>query len=680
MGRKLWNVIPYDKSKAVKLAAECEADEFAVLLLTSRGFDTVEKIEEFIYSAENEISSPFLLKDMQKAVDRIFKALGNEEKILVYGDYDADGVTATALLYSYLSFLGADVDYYIPSRLYEGYGLSIEAAERIKSDGINLVITVDNGIAAFEEARFFKKNGIDLIVTDHHQVGEALPEAVAVIDPHRKDDTSPFKELAGVGVAMKLVAALEDGDYSLVLEQFSDLVTLGTIADIVPLTGENRTIVLRGLACLNNCDRLGLSKLMNSVFAEKKEITSTSVAFGLAPRINAAGRMDSAQAAIKLLLSEDEEAVRQLVEEINSANSKRQAVEADILKDAEALFDAQPERRLDSVLVAYGENWHPGVIGIVASRLVEKYGKPAVVISADKSGLSKGSARSIEGFSLYEALSSCSDILEQFGGHTQAAGFSVKSENIELFRQKINAFAESRDAVFPSLNIDCRLNPAAISTEIFSSLDLLEPLGAFNPVPVFGLFDVTITSIKSIGSNKHIRITFSKGNHNISAVWFSQSADTFPYKTGESVDIAARLEKNEYMGQTRVSIQIKDMRPAGENDKELFASLGEWETFLRNPEKADRESLNPSRELLAKVYKHIREEGSVFDNAEVLCMRLKEPFSKAGAVKVCLAALNELGVLRNENGRYYDTKPDFKADLTKSTVLQKLTLNAQSYQ
>ncbi len=671
MGRKIWNVTPYDKQKAARLAHECDTDDFAVLLLTARGFDTVEKITDFLCAAEKELSSPFLLKDMDKAAERIFDALEKGEKILIYGDYDADGVTATALLYSYLLFVGADVHYHIPSRLNEGYGLSLDAAEMIKNKNIQLVITVDNGIAAFKEAEFFKANGIDLIVTDHHQVGDTLPDAVAVIDPHRKDDMSPCKDLAGVGVAMKLAAALEGGDYSFINESFADLVCLGTIADIVPLTGENRTIVCRGLENMKNCDRIGLKALMESAFSGKRELSSTSVAFGIAPRINAAGRMDSANAAIRLLLCEDENEARALVEEINSANSMRQSVETDILAEAQAIFEREPERTLDKVLIAAGKNWHPGVIGIVASRLVEKYGKPALVISIDENGKAKGSGRSIEGFSLYEALSFCADILEQFGGHTQAAGFSVLSDNIEALRERINLFANKNEDVFPSLTIDCRLNPAAISSDIFSSLDLLEPFGAFNPVPVFGLFGMTVTGIKSIGSNKHIRITLSKANQNISTVWFGQTADSFPYKEGDTVDAAVRLEKNEYMGQTKVSVQIKDMRPADENDRELFKSLRSYENFTRSDTYESSSPLNPARELLAKVYKHIRENGFVSDDAEILCMRLQESYSKAGAVKVSLEALKDVGVLTNKDGVYYDAKPSFKADLTRSKTLRK---------
>ena len=381
--------------------------------------------------------------------------------------------------------------------------------------------------------------------------------------------------------------------------------------------------------------------------------------------------MDSAKAAIELLLCEDEDEAIRLVEEINSANSVRQSVETDILSEAHSLFENEPERLLDKVLIAAGKGWHPGVIGIVASRLVEKYGKPALVISIDENGTAKGSGRSIEGFSLFEALSYCTDTLEQFGGHTQAAGFSVKSENIEALREKMNEYAEKQEDVFPSLTIDCRLNPAAISSDIFSSLDLLEPFGAFNPVPLFGLFGMTVTGIKSIGSNKHTRISLSKANQNITAVWFGQTADTFPYKEGDVVDAAVRLERNEYMGQTKVSIQIKDMRPADEDDKALFMSLRAYEDFVKSVTHPVAHPLNPSRELLARVYKYIREAGHISDDAEVLCMRLGEEYSKAGAVKVALDALSDVGVLEIKDGVYYDARLSTKADLTQSPTLKK---------
>ncbi len=672
LSRKLWNVIPYDKKRALELARQTGADEFAVLLLTSRGIDTPEKIVEFFNASQAELSDPYLLKDMDKAVERIRAGIDAGEKMLVYGDYDCDGVTATALLYSYLQATGADVDYYIPSRIDEGYGLSPATAEKILEGGFRLVITVDNGIAAIEEAEFFASNGIDLIVTDHHKTGDTLPKAVAVIDPHRPDDESPCKDLAGVGVAMKLAAALEDGDHSAVFDDFGDLVTLGTVADIVPLIGENRTIVAKGLPVIENTERPGLAALMDALSLSDKEMNAGTVAFMLAPKINAAGRMDSAYKALELLITEDYERAQEIVTQINEANTARQAAENEITTEAQKILGDGDG--LGRVIVVAGKNWHPGVIGIAASRLVEKYGRPAAVISIADNGVCRGSARSIEGFSLYDALSYASSELIQFGGHTLAAGFSVAEDKIDDLRKKLNEYADRSGDVFPTLNIDCRLNPANIGIEIYDSLSLLEPFGASNPAPVFGLFGMRITEIKPMKSNKHIRLMLRKQDASLTAVYFGMSTDDFPFAEGDTVDVAVKIEKNEYMGSVRLSIQVKDVRPAGSDDISLFASLSCCDALMRDevlpPDIASL--LSPSRELLGKVFKFVREKSPCALPPEVIAFRLGEPSGKAGAVNIALKALTEVGVLVKTDEGYADAKLSGKADLSASRILAKL--------
>lgn len=674
MSRKVWNLIPYDKERAANLARKCGVDDFAVLLLQSRGIDTAEKIEEFLFSSTEELPSPFLLKDMDKAVERIRQAIENEERILVYGDYDADGVTATALLYSYLEAVGADVSYYIPSRLKEGYGLSLKAAETIAEKGYDLVITVDNGIAAAQEAQLFRDRGVDLIITDHHKVGSVIPEAAAVVDPHREDDTSPEKELAGVGVAMKLAAALEDGDYTAVLEDYADIVAIGTIADIVPLTGENRIIVKTGLQCLENCCRPGLCALLEATGYADKQISSTSVAFGIAPRINAAGRMDSAYTALELLLTDDEERAAELVSAMNEANTARQSAEAAMSDDVEAFFDSEPSRRLDNVIIAAGRGWHPGIIGIVASRLVDRYGRPAIVISVGEDGICKGSGRSIEGFSLYEALNAVSDEIIQFGGHTLAAGFSIEESKLESFRKKINEYAGRFPDVYPSLNIDCRLNPANISADILDSLNLLEPFGAKNPAPVFGLFGMTVGEIRSIGNHKHTRLKLTRGNAAVTAVYFGMNANDCPFVVGDQVDAAVRIEKNEYMGEIRLSIQIRDMRPSGTNELGFFRSCADYRNFTGGAPATEelRKSLCPDRDLISRIYRFIRERGAWKFSAEMLCSRIGADTGKAGAVLVTLDALTEAGILLANEGEYTLSGFSGKIDLTDCPLLAKL--------
>ena len=673
MGRKVWNISTYDKNAASALALKTGVDDFAVLLLQSRGIKTAQAVLDFVSAAEAELSSPFLIKDMEKAAERISRAVENGEKILVFGDYDADGVTATALLSSYLEAIGADVSHRIPSRLKEGYGLSPVTAEEICRSDINLVITVDNGIASIKEAEIFKAHGIDFIVTDHHKVGEVLPDAYAVVDPHREDDTSPEENLAGVGVALKLISALEGGDSEAVFEEFGDLAAIGTIADIVPLTGENRIIVARGLGLIKNSCRPGIIKLLESA-GIKGDVSGSSVAFGIAPRINAAGRMGSAETALELLLTDDEEEAARLAEHLVSENGKRQTTESIIAGEIEEYLERNPSIRSDRVIVVAGREWHPGVIGIAASRLVEKYGRPAVVISVGEDGISRGSCRSIDGFSLYEALSFCEDTLIQFGGHTLAAGFSVQEDKIDAFRKKINSYAVTQPPFYPSLDIDIRLNPAAIGMDILESLSYLEPFGAENPTPYFGIFGATVQTVKSIGSDKHTMLTLTKDNVSFRTVYFGQTADTFPYRTGDAVDIAVRIEKNEFRGEVKPGIQIKDIRPAGENDRDMFFSLYVYNKFLRDEELTTEEKalICPDRAMLGNVYRFLREQKKWSFSPEILCMRTGIPYGKAGAVAVCLDALTDVGILTCDGSGYSLSDFSGKADLAGCHLLKRL--------
>ena len=673
MGRKKWNVAQYDKVSAARVAAECGVNEFAALVLNARGIRTAEEVAAFL-DVRPQLSDPWLLKDMDKAVARIRRAVECGEKITVFGDYDADGVTATALLYSYLEMIGADVYAYIPSRMNEGYGLSEAVCRKIAEDGTHLVVTVDNGIGAIEEARLFREFGVDLVVTDHHRAGDVIPDCCAVVDPWRADDESPFKELAGVGVALKLAAALEDGDYDALLDDYADLVAIGTVADIVPLLRENRLIVLAGLSNMNAYPRCGVEALRRVAGNEDKQLNSLGIAFTLAPRINAAGRMGSAQQALQLLLTEDPDEAQRLAKEIDKANVERQETESAIFEQVEEYLDLHPEQRNDRVLVVDGAQWHAGVIGIVASRLVERYGRPAIVITREADGTAKGSGRSIDGFSLYEALTFAGDTLLQYGGHTLAAGFSVLPENIDAFRRKINAFAATVGDVFPSVNIDCRLNPAHISVAILDALQDLEPFGAGNPAPLFGLFGMEIDSIKGMGNNRHLRLVLSRNGAHITAVRFGIGPEEFPYKKGDRVDLAVRIDKNIYMGETRISIQIRDIRPADIDDDALFSSLALYRNVCRQESltQPQREQACPDRALITKVYKFLRLTGEWKFDAEVLSMRLQEAPESACAISVALEALVQAGILLHEDGVYTCAQSTAKADLTQTEILSRL--------
>ena len=675
MNRKKWIVNKCDKDLAANIAENCGVDPFVAYLLVARGFTDEFLVESFLY--DTDICDPFTLPDMEKACERIKSAIDACEKITIFGDYDADGVTSTALLYSYLSKVGANVDYYIPDRAGEGYGMNVSAIEMLKERGTKLVITVDNGISAIEEIEKAKELEIDVVVTDHHQAGEVLPDAVAVVDPHRKDCELDFREWAGVGVAFKLVSALASCDVYDLLEDYGDILAIGTIADIVSLKGENRILVRAGLAVLNETLingtlRKGLKALIDESGATKN-MTSMNAAFRIAPRINAAGRMGSAERAIKLLLTDDNDEATLLAAEISSANAERQSTESGITEFAENYIEKHPEIKFSKVIVVDGENWHQGVIGIVASRLCEKYGKPCIVIS--KNGeTAKGSGRSIDGFSLYEALSFCKDILVQYGGHKLAAGLTVETEKIDEFRKMINEYAESVDDILPVLKLDCKLNPASINLDMLSVINILEPFGAENPQPLFGLFNMKITGIQPVGSNKHIRLTVNKNGVSLPVMLFSVTPEDFPFAVSDTVDLAVRLTSNEYMGEVKVSIQVKDIKLSDVDDDEVLKSLVLYESFRRGDElsKEQKQKLLPDREFCGNVYKYLRANNGFSSTEEILCYRLGFKEEKISALKIALDMFIELGVINYENGKYLLPTESKKVELTESNIYKSL--------
>ncbi len=675
MNRKKWIVSESNRDIAAEIAENCGVDPFAAYLLVARGLTDEFLVESFLY--DTDIIDPFLLPDMEKACERIKSAIHNGEKITVFGDYDADGVTSTALLYSYLSKNGANVDYYIPDRAGEGYGMNIDAIESLKERGTSLIITVDNGISAIEEILKAKELSIDVVVTDHHQCGEVLPEAVAVVDPHRKDSDIEFREWAGVGVAFKLVSALAECDAYDLLDEYGDILAIGTIADIVSLKGENRILVRSGLSVLNDSYqnstlRKGLKALIDES-GTNKNMTSMSAAFRIAPRINAAGRMGSANRAIKLLLTDDTEEATLLASEIGSANSERQSTESGITESAEKYIEEHPEIKFARVIVVDGEDWHQGVIGIVASRLCEKYGKPCIVIS--KSGdIAKGSGRSVEGFSLYDALFYCKDILVQYGGHKLAAGLTVETKNIDEFRALVNEYAEKNASALPVLKLDCKLNPASVSLDLLSSISILEPFGAENPQPLFGLFGMKITGIQPVGSNKHIRLTVNKNGVNLPVMLFSVAPEDFPYCVSDVVDLAIRLSQNEYMGETKVSIQVKDIKLSTMDDDKVQESLLLYESFRRGDVLTEEQKkiLLPDRDFCGNIYRFLRANNGFSANEEILCYRLGLKEEKIATLKIALDMFIELQVINFQNGKYFLPAEQKKVVLENSVLYQSL--------
>ena len=674
MSRKYWRISSFDKERVAELAYEYGYDELAVFLLAARGITEPEDIDEFL-NYETDFSDPYLVKDMDKAVDRIVIAIENGEKIAVYGDYDADGVTATALLYLYLESQGADVTYYIPSRMEEGYGLHNDAIDTLAKQGVNLIITVDNGINSCSEAAYIKSKGIDLVITDHHQPGATLPEAVAVVNPHRADDRSPFKELAGVGVAFKLVAAIEDGDYDSVLADFADIVAIGTIADIVPLKGENRLLAVRGIEEINNSSRPGIVAIKNNAGANIRDFNAMNVAFTIAPRINAAGRIEEATTALKLLLTEDEEEAAALADKLDSFNAKRQETEAAIVEEAINRIENDDSLKYSKVLVVDGENWHSGVIGIVASKLVDKYGKPVMVIAREGNGEAKGSCRSIEGFSLFDALTDAKDLLVRFGGHTLAAGFTVREDMIESFRQHINEYADKLDKFYPVLNLDCRINPAKIDLNFVESLCTLEPFGAENPQPMFGIYNVVLKSVKAIGAKlNHTRITFEKKGQQYNGVYFGMIADDFPFDAGDVIDLAVTIDKNEYKGEVKPSIYVKAVRNSGVSDEDYFASEMLYNKIKsgKTLNETERRKACPDRNFSAQVFRFVKNMKKCNRTPEQIAIKIGCGSEMTCKVKVVLDAFCELGLLDYKNGCYIPAENAAKVSLGEAAILKKL--------
>lgn len=673
MPQKLWKISEYDRDTAADLAECCEIDPFLALLLTARGITDEVQAQEYLANTF-DFTDPFELADMEKAVERIADALENFEKIAVFGDYDADGVTATALLYSYLESQGGNVVCRIPDRQSEGYGMSADAIRALHADGVKLIVTVDNGIAAAKETELAKELGIDMIITDHHTPGAVLPDAIAVINPHRADCPSEYKESAGVGVAFKLICALE-GDCESVFEQYSDLVAVGTLADIVPLTGENRALVKKGIRKISADTRAGLAALKTVSGLGDRPLTASNVAFTIAPRINAAGRIGSAMTALRLLLCDDADTALQIAGETDALNKQRQAIESKITAEAIAQIEENPEIKFAQILVVAGENWHPGVNGIVAARLVSRYGKPAVVISIDGEE-GTGSCRSLEGFSIYDALCAVQEHLTHFGGHPGAAGLGVHVQNIPLLRRALDAYAKTVSMPFPCIQLDCKLNPAYINLNLLDTLSALEPCGCENPAPTFGLYGMRLCAVKPVGEGKHLRLTLQKGDASLTAMLFSVSLSAFPYQIGDSVDLAVQIEKNIFRGEIHPSVRIREMRFSGFDTENYLKSLRLYEKYRFGDALSEKERafLTPSREFLLGVYKFLQLNNPFPYDTAVFCQRSGCPPAKAATACVALDILMELGLLeKNTDGTYICKPAAQKADLTASAILQHLT-------
>ena len=556
---KKWEIYQTNEEKVEELQEKYKLNRLLSILLTNREITEETEITKFLNPKRSDFYDPFGMPDMEKAVERILKAIENKEQIIIYGDYDVDGITSVTVLKSFLEERGIQVNVYIPNRLNEGYGLNKTAMEEIAKQGNKLMITVDCGITAVEEVEYAKKFGIETIITDHHEPAEELPKAIAVVDAKRKDNKYEYRNLAGVGVVFKLIQALS---IKLELDQkeylkYLDIVCVGTISDIVPLTDENRVIVKLGLKLVEQTKNLGLKEILQSCGYSK--INSTTISFGVAPRINACGRMGHQEEALNLLLSKEENEVKELTQKINEYNKTRQEIEKNIYNEAVEQIEKEGLDTKNTIVVS-GKGWHHGVIGIVSSKITELYFKPSILL-CEEDGKCKGSGRSIPGFDLHEALMECNDTIDKFGGHAMAVGINIKKEKVEEFKEEFEKIAKEKevDKIIPILNLDAEIKLDDVNKEMVDSLKELEPFGEANKMPIFAFRNLKIDSIRSLSEGKHLRLSVKDNKNIINAIGFNMGALADTYRIGDRVDIAGNLEINSFNGVDSIQINIKDI-------------------------------------------------------------------------------------------------------------------------
>lgn len=611
---KKWIINKPDESIAGNIQKNSNLSLLCAEVLVSRGMNNIQKINDF-FGAEG-LENPFNMIDMHKAVDAVNLSIDNGQKICIYGDYDCDGISSTVMLYSYLECIGADVMYYIPERS-EGYGMNMTSIKKLSDYGVNLIITVDNGISASQEADYIYELGMKLVITDHHQPGNTLPRAEAVINPHRTDCPSAFKPLCGAGVALKLIAAMDDGSYDAAVEQFAELAAIATIADIVPLNGENRYIAETGISLLPHTEKPGILALIEVCGLTDKEITSSSIGFMLAPRINASGRFGSPKTAAKLLLCDDYDEALELAKELDKLNTMRKKTESSIMNEIENYISSNPSVLNERVLVFSGENWHHGVIGIVAAKLVEKFCKPCFVVTIEGSQ-SRGSARSFGDFSVFDCLNHCSDVFIRFGGHKGAGGFSLETQRLTEFKQKIFKYALDYHDSMPIFTItaDKLLMPDEITLQNVESLKLIEPFGESNPKPVFLISKASVKKISPLSNGIHTKLLISYGSKNFSAFIFRISPDNVMINSGDLCDFIVTLEKNTFKNSDSISLYIKDWRKSGIKQSSYLSAKNAYEKYLRNESLPDAyyPKICPSRNEMISVYKLITNNWRCIDN------------------------------------------------------------------
>lgn len=654
-------------------------------ILAARGIHSGDQAQQLLSPGGESLLSPLLMLGMDQAAARVRLALERGEQIAVYGDYDVDGITATCLLTQFLRTLGGQVVSYIPDRTEEGYGLNNHAIDALARQGVTLIVTVDCGITAAQEVEYARALGVDVVITDHHQCKEVLPQAVAVVDPRRPDCSYPFPDLAGVGVALKLALALTaPAQRPQVLLDYGELAAIGTVADVMLLQGENRALVHLGLERLADCSRPGLQALLREAGCPRGQVpTTVTIGYGLAPRINAAGRMEQAGTALELLLTQDPQRGQELAQELCQLNRLRQAIELEIFQHCDQLLTHTPALSAPVIVLA-GEGWHQGVIGIVASRLAEKFACPAFMISLD-GDKGKGSCRSFGGFNLFGALERCAPLLDSYGGHELAAGFSIRRDNIPAFRaalcQLVEEFA-GHQPMESSLDVDCEIpHCSLLSTQDVESLSLLEPFGSGNPKPVFLLRSVCVLSHTDVGGGRHLKLKLRRDGVVMDAIFFSANTAACGIENGQRLDIAFTLQINQFRGNRTVQLQLCDLRPAptrSQLERSLFRrlqageTLSPWEASLMLPQRRDFAHLWRYLEQLCAA-------GPAQAPMDQLLRQVTRSFSghrSYGKALVCLHVMDERGLIQvavqNQQATVRLCRPREKVDLEQAGMMRQL--------
>ena len=688
MKTKRWLTAEPNPGQARVLSEVCGFSTLASMVLCARSMSTPEAAEAFLHPPG--LHDPYLLTDLDAAVNLITEAIQLKKRIIVFGDYDVDGITATCVLTDYLCSVGADCGYYIPDRLSEGYGLNCAAIDQLHEEGAELIITVDSGVTAHEEAAHAVALGLHMVITDHHECHDTHPPAEAVINPKRSDSVYPFRELAGVGVAFKLVAALM-GSQQAALERYAGLVALGTVADVMPVIGENRLIVTEGLRRLAEPHSLGLEMLLRESGMWGKKLTSGTISYVLAPRINAAGRLGKAALAAELFLTKDHERAQALAVSLCEQNKARQAAENQILDQALTVLRREYNPLEDKIIVLAEEGWHHGVIGIVSSRLCDRYACPVVLISLE-GDMGKGSGRSVKGFNLFEALSDSGSLLEKYGGHELAAGLTIRRSNIEAFKARIMAYAAAhlqQQYLIPTVQIDCRIDPSFIDLEAVEGLSVLEPFGMRNPQPVFMMTDMLVEDIMPISSDRHVRLGLRKDSILYTAMLFGTGTGGGNFLQGKYIYVAFHLEINEFRGIRTVQMNVRDIHLSQSEITADQKFLDLYNSYIGDQPLTARQAqlLMPDRKDLVAVWRHIvsrAEDNRLSVPSNGLSRRISWESRRGiniGKLFVCLDVFSESSLLS------YHFKEGLlniivkhregKADISKSVVLATLTQMAK---